>query len=809
MIPFLHTWLLFPAVLLLVFLGCGLLVARLSASRASSLLLLPLGFAGTVVVATALTWQDVTSELAAPALAVLTVVGLVLGRAELRRLAAARRQAIWPALAFLLPALAIAAPVLPTGEPGFTGYGRTVDIAHQFDFTSHLLANGRQMPVQIDSSQQEMVAKMLGVGYPGGAQAAHGSVSQVAGVDLAWTYQAFLAVLAGMLALALFHLLRSIIASPALRALAAGVAAQPTILYSVALSAGIKELSAIALLTLVATLLVERPVAARSWRRSIPVAVAIAASFAAFSLAIIPWLGMLLAIFFLREIWTSSGQRTALIGRWAVLTIGAGLLTLPTAVDSTSLVSTASSGGPADLGNLSAPVSPFAAVGPWLTSDHRFPLTAVGTQDVTRWLVVGVLALAAVGLVHAARRRDRALLGLSLTGLVAMLFVFWQSGPWVELKAIAINAPLVVALAFAGIGGLMADPRLRAVSVVLAVAVSAAVLAGNAMVYKDTTLAPYERFAELEQIGEQFAGQGPALFPGFEEHAEYFLRDLDAVGLVNPPASRRPQYTAGAREGMQFSRWPDEIAGDYLQSFNLLVLRREPLGARPPSNFELVEQTEHHEVWEQVDSPKTILAHVPLEGTPEERTRSFCTELADRLEDAGPGARIAYAPSTDVVQITGAAEDAPPRWEALGPDFFARGPGRLSLTVEIPYGGEWNVWARGSFGREVRVLVNGEEQGALRWEQNYPQQYEPIGSVELGPGPHEVEIVRGGGSLLPGTGNGFGGLASGPFVVGPVAFVPTDGVPAMQTVPADEAMERCRSDQRWDWVEILRPAQAT
>jgi hypothetical protein len=61
---------------------------------------------------------------------------------------------------------------------------------------------------------------------------------------------------------------------------------------------------------------------------------------------------------------------------------------------------------------------------------------------------------------------------------------------------------------------------------------------------------------------------------------------------------------------------------------------------------------------------------------------------------------------------------------------------------------------------------------------------------------------------LPGTGNGLGGLASGPFVVGPVAFVPTEGVPEMETVPAAEAMERCRSDQRWDWVEIVRPAQA-
>lgn len=808
MASFLHTWLLFPAVLLVIFLGCGLVITRLAGAPSSRLLLLPLGFAGAVVVATALTWQDVTSELAAPALALLTVLGLFLGRAQLRGLAAVRRTAIWPALAFLIPALAIAAPVLPTGEPGFTGYGRIIDIGHQFDYTSHVLDNGQQVPAVIDSSQEEQVRKMVGVGYPGGAQVVHGAASQLVAFDLAWTYQPFLAVLAGLLSLTLFSLLRSIVASSPLRALAAGIAAQPTILYSLVLGAGIKEVAVAALLILLVTLLVQRPGLAGAWRALLPAGVTIAAAFATFSLAVVPWLGMLMAIFFVAELWASRGQRVKTVGRWAVLTLGAAVLTLPTLVNGTKLLSTASAGGPADLGNLAAPVSAWATAGPWLTGDHRFPLTSAGTQEITRWLAVGVLALAAVGLIRAVRQRDRGLLALCVAGLVAMLFVFRQSGPWVELKAIAINAPLVLAFAFAGIGGLMAYRRLRPVGVLLAVAVAGAVLAGNAFVYRDAVLAPYDRFAELEQIGEQFAGDGPALFPGFEEHAEYFLRDLDAVGLVNPPVSRRPQYSADAREGMQFSRWPDEIGGEYLQSFRLLVLRRDPLGARPPSNFRLVEQFEHHEVYRRAKSPETIVAHQSLEGTSDDRSPSFCTELTERLEEAGPAARLAYAPSADVVQITGSAEDAPPRWEPVEPDFFTRGPGRLSLTVEIPYGDEWNVWVRGSFGREVRVLIDGEEQGALRWKQNYPQQYEPIGSVELAAGAHEVEIVRGGGSLLPGTGNGLGGLASGPFVVGPVAFVPTEGVPEMETVPAAEAMERCRSDQRWDWVEIVRPAQA-
>src|SRR4051794_12905047 len=136
---FLQAWLLFPVVLALLSLGTGLLLRRLSPVL-PAVLVLPVGFAGVIVVATLLTYLDATAELAAPALAVVAVAGLALGLRDVRfgDLRQRARGAIPPVLAALLPAGAIAAPVVLTGRAGFTGYGRIVDGALQLDYTQYL-----------------------------------------------------------------------------------------------------------------------------------------------------------------------------------------------------------------------------------------------------------------------------------------------------------------------------------------------------------------------------------------------------------------------------------------------------------------------------------------------------------------------------------------------------------------------------------------------------------------------------------------------------------------------------------------------
>src|SRR5207248_11562892 len=51
--------------------------------------------------------------------------------------------------------------------------------------------------------------------------------------------------------------------------------------------------------------------------------------------------------------------------------------------------------------------------------------------------------------------------------------------------------------------------------------------------YQQVLLAPNSRLTELEAIGKQFAGQGPALETDYDPYgARHFLRKLDAEGAA-------------------------------------------------------------------------------------------------------------------------------------------------------------------------------------------------------------------------------------------------------------------------------------
>jgi hypothetical protein len=799
MLPFLQSWLLVPALLGVLALGAGLLLWRPGTRAVPGALLVPVGFAAVTVLCTLLTYLPETAPFAGLAAVVLALAGFIVARRSLHHLRP-RRAWLWPAVAGLLPAGAIALPVLLTGQPGFTGYGRIVDLSHQFDLASWLVSEGRSTPAVIDTSSTEIVNKVLGVGYPAGAQVVSGVVAGLGGLDIAWAYQPFMAVLAAMLGLSLYSLLGSVIERGPLRALAAGVAAQPTILYSYAMAAGIKELAAAAMLVLVAALLAHHRPSAGSVREVLPAAVALAAAFAVFSLGLLPWLGVLLAVLVLADL-IGRHQRARAAGRWAILGLTAALLSVPTIAAAFRLAPVAASGGPVDLGNLAAPVPAWAAAGVWLTGDHRYPLEAAGRETLTYVLIGVVLAFAVLGLIVALRRRALGFAALAAAALVALPYALSRTGPWVELKAISVTAPIVLAVAFAGAAAL-GGGRLRALGPLAVVAIAIAVLGGNALVYRSMPLADYDRLSELEAIGERYADQGPTYHPSFEEFAEYFLADAGGIGSVNVPSGRAPALTEDALPGLQFARDIDTFEPEYLNTYNLLVLRRDPTGSRPPSNWTLAERTEHYEVWRRDASPK-VIEHVALTGTPGERTQQVCTDLRETLREAGPSARVAYAPAADVIQLTATPADVSSNWlVTAAPDFFATGPGVIRLTLEIPVAQEYEVWLRGSFGREVRVLIDGQEVGSVRWASSYPGHYEPIAAIELAAGEYQVEIRRGEGSLLPGTGNEIGGGLL--TAVGPIAFAPPPQ-DVVRTAPASEMMDLCLSEKRFDWVEIVRP----
>ena len=68
----------------------------------------------------------------------------------------------------------------------------------------------------------------------------------------------------------------------------------------------------------------------------------------------------------------------------------------------------------------------------------------------------------------------------------------------------------------------------------LGLAIAAGVVWSNALAYHEANLAPRERHAELEQIGEAIAGEGPTLMTEYEPYGvRHFLREADPEGAAH------------------------------------------------------------------------------------------------------------------------------------------------------------------------------------------------------------------------------------------------------------------------------------
>jgi hypothetical protein len=807
---FLSAWLLFPLLLVAASAGCGLLVRRLSAGALSGVLLLPVGFA--LVVSLCTLGTSVTSFAPATGIVVILValVGFALERPALR-LGRMSGSLLFPAAAALAGFAVLAAPVVLSWTPTWTGYGRIVDTAFQMAFSQHLAEAGRSVPVG-DSSFNETILGLTGNGYPGGGQATLGAMAKVLGANVAWYYQPYLAYAGGMGALALFALLRRVLANPLFCALGAAIAIQPNILYDYTLEGGIKELTTASLVLLLAAVLVEwlaeRP---RSPRSALGLAPALAGALAAFSYGALPWAGLILLGAFVLS--TLRRGRVRTLSAWVIAGVGTGILAIPTVISSIKLYGTAKEAvqGVVEvgLGNLTAPIPEISAVGVWISNDYRFPQFA--HQGVSHAFDVAILVLGALGIVGALWRRRWMIALFGISAPVALTYVVGHAGPWVELKAFTITATMFLAMAFVGAGWLATarPPRLqlpvRLAGWLAALAVSGAVLYGNALTYHDISLAPAARYRQLEQIGKRFAGIQPAFYPSFDEYSELFLRQEHGYDLVRPPGLRvRPGAVDLAPGQFAYSLDPNQLELSFLEGFPLLVISRSGVATRPPVNYELAERTPDFEVWRRVRPASEVLVHYPLSGSPTERTAQFCRGLLARARRAGAGASVAYVPVGPRAALVPTQVAHPDYWHPLGPEALrAIGAGTVQGNLSLPGSGSYEVWMPGSVGRPLTLYIDGRRVGSVGYQFRYPGQFVKFATLSLTGGAHEIRLVRGNGSLHPGSGDG-PDTASG--VVGQLLFSqvrPGDGRVAV--VSARAAAKVCRAPVGYEWMEVLRP----
>jgi hypothetical protein len=722
----------------------------------------PAGVTVVILAAQFATLTDATAEVAVPLVIALALAGLLIsppwrGRPEL-----------WAASAGAGVFAVFAAPIVLSGRATFAGYIKLDDTATYLAMTDRVMEHGSSLAGLAPSTYEATLATTLAIGYPTGSLMPLGLGHQLLSYDVAWLYQPYLAVLAALLTLTLYALLARVIPSRPLRALAAFLAAQPAILYGYALWGGIKELAGALLLALIGALVPWTLDQRRGPREVLPLAAACAALVCVLSLPGAVWLLpplMVAAVVVLR------GPSRSLLLKAGAFTGALAVLAVPSFVAAVDwLPKIGAFDKETNLGNLIGPLSGWQLFGIWPVGDFR-----IDPRDMTPVYVLIALVLAAglAGLWWAWRRGASALLVYVATAVLGCLVYVGISSPWVGGKTLAMASPAVLAAALAGCAALLG--RGRAVeAAVVALAIASGVIWSNVDQYHDVWLAPRGQLHELEVIGHDFAGQGPALMTTYEPYgARHFLRRLDPEGASE--LRRRYDYlTTGKVLDKGESADIDRIRLDGLLVYRTLVLRRGPAASRPPSVYRLRWSGRYYEVWQRPEPLKqAIVRHVPLGST----------------------SQAAAVPPCGVIERLGGST----RVTATRPQAISLGNpptrGASTLSVRVPVDGVYTAWIAGDWFGLASVSIDGRTVGAMRAELSWPGLYTDLGSTPLAAGTHEVTVRYEPGGWRPGSGGT-------PYAFGPAALSLVDSREAVSRISPGRASTLC--GRPWDWVEAVR-----
>jgi hypothetical protein len=776
-------WLAFPIVAALVSLGFGLLVESAAGTRLHGALLLPIGFAGVVVVTDFLTLSGPTARAMVPIVVVLALLGYAIaaydaeGRARLRALRPERRLSVAAVAVYAV----YAAPVVMLGRATFAGYTSLDDTAQWFALIDRIMTAGRSVAGLPLSTYKVLLNEYLSTGYPVGSMMPLGTFARLVGSDVAWVIQPYFAFQAVLLALALWVLLAGPIRSPRWRALAVFVAAQPALLYGYALWGSIKEMVTVPLLPLLAIVVAQVIRSAPTPRGLIPLAVVSSALLATLNVGGVVWLlpALLPLVVLVRRL---PAREFAV--RTGVLVGLLVVLSLPTVVAARAFEASAtnnlvsSTPGKTALGELTHPLSGLQILGIWPVGDFRDRPHTIWPTYLLLALVVG---FAAGALVVAIRRRAWTVplyVGIALAGWV----IVQKSGsPWTVGKALAEASPALLAAAFAGVGLLhRRSGRLAAAAATAAVAFTGGVLWSNALAYGGARLAPQDQLAELQQIGARFDGQGPSLMTQFQPYAvRHFLRGMAVL-----------QVRKGAIDSFPLR---------LVERYRTLVLADSPMESRPPSNYRLVWSGTFYDVWQRDPKAPKVLVQVGLGAGIQPTATPSCSKVERLAQFAKQrGGDLAAVLRGPLLGFELGSIPHPPGWV---PDpstgaLYPTSAADLEAAQNFPSSGRYRVWVGGYTPGELSVTVDGQPAGTLDHRIELPGQAFPLDWLDLSAGRHTVVIHYTRPFLQPGATSGVALLPMGPILFSKG----TVNLPVDHVAPS-QARSLCRKSL--DWLEVV------
>ena len=794
----LAAWLLFPAVVVLVASGLGLLVGRLVHSELSPALVAPVGLCVGIVVSLPVYKAGGGAAIAAPLLAVLAVAGLALGRRDLRRTLTPG----WPAIAGLLAYVLYIAPVALSGHWTWLGYNFVNDTAVNMVMVDHVAAHGVRPFEGAPSTTANLINGTLGSRYPMGL---HGLLAALHGLvgflPLEAVYQPFIAILAGLAAMALACLATALAVAGPAAALIGALSVGANLTYQYAGHGAFKEIAMVLVLTTAAALC--RSVADRRLALG-PVALlagVCAAGILVFSTAAIPYVALFAALLVTAVVLPADRPRPAVVLRAAAVGIVVVVLAaLPGLADALAFGRAAAEfyraeGGLAGvnsvafLGHLLRPLPLVEAVGVWPYPDYRVPLSGVrgAAVDVAAVLAVG---LGLVALVDEVRRRRLVVSLLIAPCLITYLVALPRLGPYAEAKLLVLLAPAVVFAA--GMGAWALTRRIPLAGVLTGAAFALGIVYSDALAYNSARLAPVERLQALEATLDGVPRHEPVLLPEWEEWAKYFARE-HSINVGPESFSPRPvdliEYFSYFGQSVDL----DQLKQAYVQDFEWLLVRHSPTDSRPPSNYRRVATNDWYELWRRDDSLPAVVEHMSLARPERSGAQAPCQKVQRIARRAQPGDALVAAPPGSAARFD-YTQRPPLGWNPATPGTVTPGrPGDPEGTVVLG-AGRYRVWIRGSSGRELEVFLDGRSVGRTHGVNN-PGQWLPLTSeVAVSGGRHRVRLLRPGGDFSPG--DGYAGE------LGPVAFEPVR--PAGLVVSSPENFRRHFCGRRWDWIELVR-----
>ncbi|HEY7396865.1 MAG TPA: hypothetical protein VH538_01070, partial [Gaiellaceae bacterium] len=780
-------WIVFPAVLSALSLGCGLLVQRAAGIEIPAPLLLPVGFALVAVAGQFAIVAGATAPLATPLVVALALVGIGISLPWRHR----RIDGWWIAAAVGVFAV-FAAPFVLSGTTSFGGYIKLDDTATYLAMLDRAMQHGYRTAGLPPSTYQATLSTSLAWGYPLGSVLPLGVGRALVAQDAAWLWQPYLTFMAALLACGVYQLVAGIVASPRLRALVAFGGAQAALLYGYALWGGVKELATAVVVVLVAALV---PTAVRvegRVRDLLPLALGLAALLAVLSVGGLAWVAPPFVVA-LAIVWRTRGVGGAL-RTGATLAAATALLVLPSIVLAARwLGHTGAFTSAGELGNLLGRLDWVQVFGIWPSGDFRI---APSSLDVTHVLVAVVALAAIVAVVLAVRRRVYELPIAVGTAAVACVVYVGFGSPWIGGKALASSSPIVLAVAFAGVAAVFETGR-RVEAVVAGGVMLAAVLWSNALQYRDVALAPSARLHELATIGHRFGGQGPTLLTEYEPYgARHFLRNLQTEAS-SELRRRSILLRAGGSPVPGSSPDLDELTLASVLQYRTLVVRRSGTASRPPSSYVPVWKGRYYEVWQRPAYSRSILAHLSLGSRLQPAAVPSCRSvLALARAAAAHGGQLATVERPPAVVIEpGGAVGLPSSFGVYGesPDVvYLTAPYSATSSFATPAGATYGVWLGGSFRSTASIAVDGRPVGSARQSLGWPDTFTRIGSVRLAPGSHTLVFRYAGPSWRPGS----GGIP--PFGAGPIVLSPdTEDAPVTYVAPANAATLCGKS---LDWV---------